>query len=191
MLRNVALALTMAVVVAWAFGAGAVRAAEIDGVEFPETKVMGSHLLKLNGVAMRTAFFFDVYAAGLYLPEKTSDAQAILAADAPRHTDMRFVRNVDAANIAGAWLDGLAANTPDAAQELQEKFATLNGWMEDMAPGQSMSFTWLPGQGTGVRVKGSLKGVIEGKDFADALFRCWIGSNPGPGTAFKEDLLGR
>ena len=30
----------------------------------------------------------------------------------------------------------------------------------------------------------------QGKTFADALFACWIGPEPGPGEGFKEDLLG-
>ena len=36
----------------------------------------------------------------------------------------------------------------------------------------------------------TVKGVLEGKEFSDALFACWIGKDPGPGNGFKEDLLG-
>jgi hypothetical protein len=35
-----------------------------------------------------------------------------------------------------------------------------------------------------------VKGTIAGKDFADALFKAWIGPKPGPGEGFKNDLMG-
>jgi len=166
------------------------RAAEVGGVELPDTELAGSDNLTLNGIAMRRAFFLDIYAAGLYLPAKASDARAILEADAPRRMVMHFLREVDTGNISGAWLDGLNANTPDASQELHAQFLTLNSWMESMAAGDEMRFTYLPGQGVSVEVKGAHKGVLPGKAFADALLSCWLGSKPGPGESFKKALLG-
>jgi len=38
-------------------------------------------------------------------------------------------------------------------------------------------------------VKGKVKGTIPGKEFARALFACWIGDKP-PGKGFKAGLLG-
>jgi hypothetical protein len=64
------------------------------------------------------------------------------------------------------------------------------GYMEDIEKGQQFVFSYLPGQGTRVNVKGVTKGTIEGKAFADALFKAWIGPKPGPGEGFKKRLLG-
>jgi len=47
----------------------------------------------------------------------------------------------------------------------------------------------LPGKGTVVTAKGTEKGTIEGKDFADALFAVWLGPNPVQ-EDLKKALLG-
>jgi hypothetical protein len=52
-----------------------------------------------------------------------------------------------------------------------------------------MAFTYVPGEGTTVEVKGEEKGTIEGKEFADALFASWIGEHPATGK-LKKGLLG-
>jgi hypothetical protein len=85
---------------------------------------------------------------------------------------------------------GLAANTPNPSADLKAKFGTLCSYMEDMESGEELSYDYAPGAGTNITVKGKSKGLIEGKDFADALLACWIGPKPGPGEEFKKALLG-
>jgi hypothetical protein len=164
--------------------------ATLAGVAMPRSRQLGGQALTLNGMALRKKAIFKVYVAGLYLPAKSADAEAILAADAPRLLVMHFVRDVDARKICEAWNESLAANTPDASAKLKQHFATLCSWMEDVADGEQFSFGYLPGQGTTVEVRGREKGTIAGKEFADALFKSWIGPKPGPGEDFKRDLLG-
>ncbi len=41
-----------------------------------------------------------------------------------------------------------------------------------------------------VMVRGEAKGTLPGKEFADALWKAWIGPKPGPGEGFKRALLG-
>ncbi len=166
-----------------------VQTATLAGVAMPTTRQAAGQELVLNGMAVRKKAIFKVYVAGLYLPAKSSDAEAILAADAPRLLVMRFVRGVNARKICEAWNESLAANTPDASAKLRQHFATLCSWMEDVEKGQQFAFTYLPGQGTTVEVKGREKGTIAGKEFADALFKSWIGPKPGPGEEFKRKLL--
>jgi hypothetical protein len=62
--------------------------------------------------------------------------------------------------------------------------------MVDIKDDQAFVFTYVPEQGTAVEVAGEEKGTIAGKEFADALLRCWIGPKPGPGEGFKKNLLG-
>jgi chalcone isomerase-like protein len=166
------------------------QTATVAGVAMPTMRQVGGRELVLNGMALRKKAIFKVYVAGLYLVAKSSDAEAILAADAPRLLVMRFVRGVEARKICEAWNESLAANTPNASPKLKQHFATLCRWMEDVEDGEQFAFTYLPGQGTTVEVKGREKGTISGKEFADALFKSWIGPKPGPGEEFKRDLLG-
>ena len=62
--------------------------------------------------------------------------------------------------------------------------------MADLEKGEEMAFTYLPGKGTEISVRGQSQGTIPGKPFADALFACWLGPRPDPGEEFKQALLG-
>jgi hypothetical protein len=164
--------------------------AEIAGVTVPATVDAGGQSLVLNGAALRKKAVFKVYVAGLYLPAKNGDADAILAADGPRELRMQFVRDVGKDKMCEAWDESLKNNTPAADAQLQGEFKELCGWMQDHKKGDVMSFTYLPATGTTVAIAGQTKGSIAGKPFADALFKSWIGPKPGPGEGFKNDLLG-
>lgn len=168
----------------------AVAQQEIAGVTMPATVDASGHQLVLNGAALRKKAVFKVYVAGLYLPAKSQDASAILAADEPRELRMQFVRDVGKDKMCEAWDESLKNNTPDADAALQGEFKELCGWMQDLKKEDVMTFTYVPGTGTSVTVAGQAKGSIAGKPFADALFRSWIGPKPGPGEGFKKNLLG-
>ncbi|MCP5050838.1 MAG: hypothetical protein GY940_26980 [bacterium] len=165
-------------------------AGKLKGVTMEDSIEVDGQKLVLNGMALRKKFIFKVYVAGLYLAAKEKSWKKILESDGPRRTEMHFLRDVGPKKINDAWLEGLEENTPKASPELKKKFATLCSWMEEAIDGKRLVFTYIPGKGTTVEVMGKNKGVIEGKDFADALFSCWIGPEPGPGEGFKEDLLG-
>ena len=105
-------------------------------------------------------------------------------------TRMNFRYGVKASQMCDGWEEGLENNTPGASGEVTQQFETLCGYMEDMGKGEEMVYTYQPGKGTTVEVKGSVKGTIGGKPFADALWNCWIGPEP-PSVAFREGLLGK
>ncbi|HVB36942.1 MAG TPA: chalcone isomerase family protein [Vicinamibacterales bacterium] len=166
-------------------------AATLAGVTFPNTLDVQGHTLVLNGVGLRTKFFFKIYVGGLYLPHRTDSPAAILHADEPREMISRFLWDVSKDQICSAWRDGLRDNVPDASPEVHQNFNQLCTWMEPMGKGGSLQLTYLPGQGTRVEVNGSPKGTLPGKATADAILSLWIGPKPGPGSSkFKSGLLG-
>jgi N-methylhydantoinase B/oxoprolinase/acetone carboxylase alpha subunit len=162
----------------------------MNGVTLPGTVSVAGQTLVLNGVALRKKAIFKVYVAGLYLTAKSSDANAVLAADETRRMVMQFVRDVGKDKMCEAWDEALENNTPNASAELKADFVTLCGYMEDIKDKQQFVFTYVPGTGTEVSVAGTVKGTIAGKEFADALFKAWIGPKPGPGEGFKKNLMG-
>ncbi len=165
-------------------------AGTLAGITLPDSLKINDQTLVLNGMALRKKVVFKVYVAGLYLPAKEKNSETILAADKTRCTVMHFVRSVDAGKISEAWFEGLQANTPNYAPELKKQFDVLATLMEDVKEGDKLVFTYHPGKGTEVKVKGVVKGTLGDKAFADALFACWIGKKPGPGESFKNGLLG-
>jgi len=174
--------------------AGSLTAAPADttvsGVTLPGTVMVAGQSLVLNGVAVRKKSIIKVYVAGLYLTAKSTNADAVLAADTPRRMVMQFVYNVGKEKMCEAWDEALANNTPNASAQLKAEFVTLCGYMDDIKKTQQFVFTYVPGTGTEVSVAGKVKGTIPGKDFADALFKAWIGPKPGPGEGFKNNLMG-
>jgi hypothetical protein len=106
----------------------------LEGVAIPDRiDIMGRPLL-LYGMALRKKAVFKVYVAGLYLPEKSSNAEAILGADTPRCMVMQFLRNVSAGKLCDSWNEDLEANTPDASPGVRSEFGTC-AWMEDRQEG--------------------------------------------------------
>ncbi len=173
-----------------AFLAPSLPAAELAGVTLEDSVQAAGQDWALNGLGLRKKAIFKVYVAGLYLPEKNADAEAILAADAPRRMVMQFTRGVSANQLCDGWNDGLKGNTPEASDAVKKDFETLCGYMDGVKSDEQVVFTYLPESGTEVAVKGTVKGTIEGKAFADALFACWLGPKP-PGESFKEGILGK
>ena len=161
-----------------------------NGVTLADRMEVAGQELVLNGMALRKKAIFKVYVAGLYLPARQTNADAILNADTPRHIVLEFLRGVDEDAMCEAMHDGLKNNTPNAPELLVGDFTRLCTMMEKVDKGDRYEFTYVPGTGTTVQVKGVTKGTIAGKEFADALWRAWIGPKPGPGDGFKKDLLG-
>lgn len=164
--------------------------ATLNDVTMPWKVSVAGHDLVLNGMALRKKFIIKVYVAGLYLPERSTNAEQILATDAPRRMVLQFLYHPSAKQMCGAWNESLEDNTPNASAELKQQFVTLCSYMEDVKKGEQFVFTYIPGTGTTVEVRGKVKGTIAGKDFADALFKSWIGPKPGPGEDFKKKVLG-
>lgn len=162
----------------------------VNGVTMPESIEVGGQQLTLNGMATRKKFVVKVYVAALYVSTRSSDAEQIVGQDAPRRMIMHFLRGVDKKKICDAWQDGLVKNTPNATAELKQQFVELCGMMADVKDDEELVFTYVPEQGTEVSVAGTAAGTLPGRDFADAILRCWIGPKPGPGDGFKKDLLG-
>ena len=65
---------TLIAVLATLLGGGlaVAQTVDIEGVKFEPTAQVGGQALVLNGAGLRTRAFFKVYAAGLYVPEKSN-----------------------------------------------------------------------------------------------------------------------
>src|SRR5262245_16103743 len=75
---------------------GSARAAERAGVQMADTVNVRGQNLVLNGLGVReaSAFKVDVYVAGLYVPQRSSDPGQILRPDQSKVMDMVFVHDV-------------------------------------------------------------------------------------------------
>src|SRR6185503_19509500 len=104
-----AAALTLAAVTA--------GAANVAGVNLEDRITVNNQTLVLNGAALRKKFIVKVYVGGLYLPAKQSNAASVIATDGSRRMVMHFLYSVTKDQMAEAWTEGLADNTPNASPE--------------------------------------------------------------------------
>lgn len=174
-----------------ALGAGAAHGKECEGVSFPDEAKVGESTLKLNGLGLRQATMFkvDVYVAALYVAQTSTDGAALLKANAPMQIVLQFVRDVGRADLVKGWDEGFENNARSQIPALKERIESFKGMMADVKTGEQLRFTYKPGAGTQVDVKGATKGTIAGDDFARALFSVWLGPKP-PNADLKAGLLG-
>ncbi len=169
-------------------------AIEVAGVKVPDSFAVDGKTLVLNGAGLRTKTFLKVkvYVAGLYLPERTTDAAAVVALDAPKAMRLTLMRDVDRASFVSSLRDGIQSNSPDQAAGLEARLKQLEAAMPAEAKeGQVITLVFVPGTGTTVTVGDGKPVTIPGKDFSDALFRVWLGPKPTDGgiADLKESLL--
>jgi hypothetical protein len=74
-------------------------------------------------------------------------------------------------------------------ERLRPQIDYHNSLYEDVEPGDRYALTYIPGRGTELALNGEPKGIIEGADFATALFSIWIGQKPID-ESFKQQIMG-
>jgi hypothetical protein len=179
MLMKKALAMAAALVLA----AVPLFAATVDGVKVPDTVTVDGKTLNLNGAGVRRKMIVRVYVCSLYLETTSKDAAAIISANEIKSMKLRMLRAVDGAKISGAIAEGFENNSKSSMSQLRPRLDQLAKMIPDVKEGDDIDLTWVPDKGTQVWVRGTQKGTIEGRDFADALFSVWLGPNP-----VQEDL---
>ncbi len=184
-MRSLALCLAL-------LAAGPAAAREVEGVKVPDAITVDGAQLKLNGAGLRRATMFNVkvYVGALYLATPSQDPDAIVLADEPKSVHMRFVRDVGKGKVMDAFREGFEKNSAADAKALQPGLDRVASVIPgEMKSGMQLAVTYAPGKGTTVvGPKGEV--VVEGKPFADAMLRNWLGSQPAD-DGLKHAMLGR
>lgn len=180
---------------AWIGGAVPAVAAEVEGVKLADRVRVADNAseLVLNGVGVRTRFFFRVYVGALYLTQKSAAAPAIIQDAGARRIALHMLRELSAEQFVGALEEGLQKN--HAADELAKLDAQIKQLraifdaVKTAKPGDVILIDYLPGAGTRITVNGAVKGTIAGVDFNRALLRIWLGDSPAD-SDLKKGMLG-
>lgn len=169
-------------------------AADVSGVRLEDKTQVEARELVLNGAGLRTRFrVVKVYVLGLYLPEKKSEAAAVLALAGPKRAEIHMLRDVGADTFTDALVEGLKANHSEADyQALEPRVKELSDIMAQIGEaknGMTIALDWTGGA-TRLVVNGKPVGKpISGEDFYKALLRIWIGDKPVQDD-LKKSLLG-
>lgn len=165
--------------------------AEISGVTFPDNLTVGQENLILNGLGLRKKLVVKVYAAGLYLKEKSSDALAIIEADQAMAIVLKFIHDeVPQDKLIEAWNEGFTKSTKGDTSRVQNEIKEFNSIFTAPArKGDAYEFTYAPKEGVIVKYNGKEVKRIPGLPFKKALFGIWFCEEPAD-KSLKEGLLG-
>ncbi|RMG57987.1 MAG: hypothetical protein D6713_08615 [Deltaproteobacteria bacterium] len=167
----------------------------VAGVEIPEKVTVQGKELSLVGAGIRTKTIFrvKVYIGALYMENPSRSREEIISSDQVKRMVMHFLyKKVGKEKIIEGWNEGFEKNSRDRMKALKERIGRFNSFFDsDLKRGDEVLLTYIPGTGTEVTIKGEKKGVIEGKDFADALFAIWFGPHPADEDMMEEILAGK
>jgi hypothetical protein len=164
-------------------------AAEVAGVTIAEK----DGALVLNGAGLRKRAFFQVYAIGLYLPEKKTAPADVIGAAGAKRVAIHMLRDVGADQFSDALSDGMKDNHSEAEMKALEprikQLAAIMAEMKEARKGMRITLDWSAA-GTQVTVNGKPSGApIPGEDFYRSLLKIWLGDNPVQAD-LKKALLG-
>ncbi len=166
------------------------RAGSLAGVTLPDSASVGGKTLTLNGLGLRSKLFIKIYVGGLYLGTKSSDAAAILAADAPKKLVLHFLYAPSKGQMTDALHEGFEANAPAYFAQHRAEADRFLAAVDGMGKGEEMTLTYVPGTGTTLAIRGKDVVTLTGADFMRAVFSIWLGSKP-PTADLKKGLLGQ
>jgi Chalcone isomerase-like len=161
-----------------------VHAAELEGVQLEERAQVDGHALELNGIALRTRMFFKVYVAGLYLPQKVSNAQSAIEGPGPKRIVLVMLRDASAEQFCDSIDAGLDKNHTDAELEkiqpqIDQLFAKIRA-IGEAKKGMRIVLDYSPrATSTTLYIDGVAQGApMQGQEFFRALLRIWLGERP-------------
>jgi hypothetical protein len=166
------------------------RAAELGGIWMPNTQLVDGETLLLNGMGLRTYSILriHIYVAGLYLEQRTDDPQMILRSTGMKLLQIKFLRDVTAAEARASWQRGFENNCRPPcyvrSNDVRHFLAAIPAFHRD--DNSRLLFT---ARGVDVSINGHLLGRIADPHFATVILSTFIGPSP-PTLQLKRELLG-
>lgn len=167
------------------------QAKEVNDVNVADSIQVADQSLILNGTGIRSKFFLNIYIGALYLNEKSSDADALIAADKPMTIRLHITSSlIDGEKMSEATLDGFVKSTGGNLGPIQKEVESLIGAFRDAVHDNDVfDLQYVPGKGVSVIRNGEEKVVVPGLEFKQALFGIWLSDDPVQDD-LKEGMLG-
>ena len=156
-------------------------AKEREGVVAEPQITVEGRPLRLLGMGLRKKLLIKVYLASLYAELPGDDAAQVISSEQIKRVQMNMLRDLDRGKIVEAVQQGFERNAGPQMPRLQQRLDRFLAAIPDLRGGQTIVITYLPGRGTLVQAGSGEPIVVEGKDFADALFSVWLGPSPVAG----------
>lgn len=172
------------------------QAVEVSGIKIDDTATVGGKELKLNGAGMRGIVFVKVYAIGLYLPERKTTSEDILALAGPRRVSLYIQREVNSDEFGQLFITSMNKNSSkeEKAKVIGQtvQFGEMFASLPPVKKGDLVTLDWIPGTGTVSSLNGKKIGeTLPDIAFYNAVLRIWLGDNPVQDSVKRELLTGK
>lgn len=169
-------------VIAAVCASAALASVEVAGVKFDDKISAGGQELVLNGAGVRSKLFIKLYAAGLYVTQKSSNAKTVVDAKTARRVQMVMLRDLTADQLADALKDGIDNNASQAELDaIKTEVDQLLGIMRAMKEAKTKQIVALDFSADGkttVSVNGAARGSVASEPLQRALLKIWLGDKP-------------
>ncbi|MUP47102.1 chalcone isomerase [Gramella sp. BOM4] len=165
---------------------------KVGGVSLPNSETFQGESLSLNGAGVREKLWIDLYAGGLYLANKSSNASTIMSANEPMAIKLHIVSKlISSEKMIEAVNEGFENSTNGNTAPLKAKIDKFKSFfMEEITKNDVFDIVYLPSKGVVAYKNDKELGTIEGMDFKKALFGIWLSNNPAD-EDLKEAMLGK
>ena len=149
--------------------------------------------LKLNGDGVRKKAFMSLYNGGLYLTAKSSDANAIIAADEAMAVRLDITSGmITSENMEEALIEGIENATGGDYSSIKDHVnAFMAVFQEPIEKGDVFDIAYIPGKGIVIHKNDAYKATVDGgMPFKKAIFGIWLGDVPADKN-LKKGMLGK
>jgi hypothetical protein len=164
----------------------------INDVKLPATLNAEKTNLVLNGGGVRKKAFFKLYVAGLYVEQKTKNAEAIVNENKPVAIRLQITSSmINSENMSEAIQEGFGRSLKGNTKPLQPKIDAFIATFkkEAIKEGDIFDLYYVPGTGVKAYKNNKLQSTIEGLDFKKALLGIWLSATPVD-DLLRQGLLG-
>jgi hypothetical protein len=168
------------------------NAKEIAGVNLPDILELGGAKLVLNGAGVRTKFFIDLYVAGLYLEQKSHNAEKIIEADEPMAIRLHIVSSkITSEKMEKATREGFVKATGGNVAPIKGQIENfISVFRDQINENDVYDLVYAPNKGVEVYKNAAHSSLTPGLDFKQALFAIWLSEKPAQ-RSLKKKMLGK
>lgn len=159
-------------------------ARSVEGHTYDEQLSLEGKPLRLNGAGVRSVAWFKGFTVGLWVGQRSGDAQQLMSQDGPKRLRMALlVDNINADYLAKALHDGMVKRvSPAEVQRMAPRMdllATQIRALGSFRDNDKIDLDFVPGLGLQLRLNGAKRGEpIPGADLYAAILSIYIGEQP-------------
>ncbi|MPQ47508.1 chalcone isomerase [Marinifilum sp. N1E240] len=169
---------------------GSIAQTKVGDVELPNEMAIKDNQMQLQGTGTRVKLWMDMYAMGLYINKKMSNADEIINTNECMGIRLEIISGlITSEKMEKATREGFKnatkGNTDPITKEIEEFIAVFSDKIEKK---DVFEFVYSSEEGTLLYKNDELKKTIKGLNFKKALFGIWLCDKPADKN-LKASLL--